>query len=56
MIEDLAAYGVPVLLFSGGEPLLRPDLRALSSFAVSKGLGMSSLTNGTAIGEGRPRP
>ena len=52
MLEDLASYGVPVLLFSGGEPLLRPDLRALSSFAVSKGLRTVLSTNGTAIGEG----
>jgi sulfatase maturation enzyme AslB (radical SAM superfamily) len=26
MIDDLAKFEVPVLLFSGGEPLVRPDL------------------------------
>ncbi len=26
MIDDLAAFGLPVLLFSGGEPFLRRDL------------------------------
>ena len=26
MLDDLADYGAPVILFSGGEPLMRPDL------------------------------
>ena len=30
MIDDLAAFGAPVLLFSGGEPLMRPDLPELA--------------------------
>ena len=30
VIDDLAAWRVPVLLFSGGEPFCRPDIRALS--------------------------
>lgn len=52
MIEDLAAFGVPVLLFSGGEPLLRPDLFELSAFAVARGMRTVLSTNGTAIGPG----
>ena len=31
MIDDLAAFGSPVLLFSGGEPCVRPDLVELIS-------------------------
>jgi len=49
VIEDLAAFGCPVLLFSGGEPFVRPDILTLAKFAVSKGLRVVFSTNGTLI-------
>ncbi|MBW1715918.1 MAG: 12,18-didecarboxysiroheme deacetylase [Deltaproteobacteria bacterium] len=49
LIDDLAAFGVPVLLFSGGEPLLRPDLVELGRYAVDKGMRAVISTNGTLI-------
>lgn len=49
MIDDLAEFGCPVLLFSGGEPCLRPDLADLMSHARSKGLRVVLSTNGTLI-------
>lgn len=49
MIDDLAAFGVPVLLFSGGEPMMRPDLYELIDYAVSKGMRAVISTNGTCI-------
>lgn len=49
MIDDLAAFGVPVLLFSGGEPLLREDLFELNVYARQKGLRTVISTNGTLI-------
>ncbi len=49
MIDDLAAFGVPVLLFSGGEPLMRPDLPELAEYAVAKGMRAVISTNGTLI-------
>ena len=49
LIEDLAAYGAPVMLFSGGEPLVRKDLVELASFATSKGMRAVISTNGTLI-------
>lgn len=49
MIDDLAAFGCPVLLFSGGEPCLRPDLVELMGYAKSKGLRVVLSTNGTLI-------
>ena len=48
-IRQLAEFGVPVLLFSGGEPLLREDFLELARFAVSKGPGVVASTNGTLI-------
>jgi len=48
-IDDLAEMGVPVLLFSGGEPFLREDLFELGAYARSKGLRAVISTNGTLI-------
>ncbi len=49
MIDDLADFGVPVLLFSGGEPLVRNDLPELAAYAVEKGMRAVISTNGTLI-------
>ena len=49
MIDDLAAFGCPVLLFSGGEPCLRPDFVELMGYAKSRGLRVVLSTNGTLI-------
>ena len=48
---DLADFGVPVILFSGGEPLLRQDLFHLASFARDSGIRIALSTNGTLINE-----
>jgi len=49
MIVDMAEFGVPVLLFSGGEPLLHPDLFALIEFTKKNSLVPVISTNGTLI-------
>jgi 12,18-didecarboxysiroheme deacetylase len=49
MIDDFASFGVPVLLFSGGEPLLRKDLLELAKYATDKGIRTVISTNGTLI-------
>jgi len=49
LLDDLAAFGVPVLLLSGGEPLMRPDLFELIAHARSRGLRTTLSTNGTLI-------
>jgi 12,18-didecarboxysiroheme deacetylase len=51
LLEDLAAFGAPVVLFSGGEPLTRPDLLELAARAVKVGLRAVLSTNGTLIDE-----
>ncbi len=49
MIDDLAEFGAPVLLFSGGEPLMRKDLVELAQYAVDQGMRAVISTNGTLI-------
>jgi Fe-coproporphyrin III synthase len=51
LINDLADFRVPVLLFSGGEPLLRKDLFDLAYFAKNKGITVALSTNGTLLDE-----
>ncbi len=48
-IRDLADFGVPVVLFSGGEPLFREDLFELASLAREHGMRVALSTNGTLI-------
>jgi len=49
LIDDLAQFGSPVILFSGGEPLTREDLPELAAYAVQKGMRSVISTNGTLI-------
>jgi radical SAM protein with 4Fe4S-binding SPASM domain len=49
MIDSCADFGCPVILFSGGEPLLRKDLFELIHYATGKGLRTTLSTNGTLI-------
>jgi 12,18-didecarboxysiroheme deacetylase len=49
LIDDLAQFGAPVILFSGGEPTMRKDLPELAMYARSKGMRAVISTNGTLI-------
>ncbi len=49
LIDDLADFGSPVILFSGGEPLMRPDLCELAAYAAERGIRAALSTNGTLI-------
>lgn len=48
-LDSLAEFKVPVILFSGGEPLIRKDIFTLISHARSKGMRAVVSTNGTLI-------
>ncbi|HEY6510374.1 MAG TPA: heme d1 biosynthesis radical SAM protein NirJ [Burkholderiaceae bacterium] len=49
VMDDLKAFQVPVLILSGGEPLLRPDLFEIAARAKAKRFYVGLSTNGTLI-------
>jgi radical SAM protein with 4Fe4S-binding SPASM domain len=49
LIDELSGWGRTILVFSGGEPLLRPDIFSLMKYAGEKGLVVALATNGTLI-------
>ncbi|MBK8576244.1 MAG: radical SAM protein [Elusimicrobia bacterium] len=49
MIADIAQNFKPILVLSGGEPLVRPDILELASFARDRGLRVALATNGTLV-------
>ncbi len=51
VMDDLKAFKVPVLILSGGEPLLRPDIYEISKRAKEMGFYVGLSTNGTLIDE-----
>ena len=51
VMDDLKDFKVPVLILSGGEPLLRPDIFDISRRAKDKGFYVGLSTNGTLIDE-----
>ena len=51
VIDDLAAFQVPAVLFSGGEPTTRKDLLDLAQYGADKGLRLTLSTNGTLLSE-----
>ncbi|HEY5656389.1 MAG TPA: radical SAM protein [Myxococcota bacterium] len=52
LLEELAACGVRVVIFSGGEPLLRSDLFELLARATALGISPQLSTNGVFIDAG----
>jgi heme d1 biosynthesis radical SAM protein NirJ len=51
VMDDLKTFKVPVLILSGGEPLLRPDIFEISRHAKAMGFYVALSTNGTLIDE-----
>ncbi|MEI6607619.1 MAG: radical SAM protein [Verrucomicrobiota bacterium] len=49
VVADLAAYQVPSLLFSGGEPMIHPRFFDLVDLSTAAGLKLTISTNGTLI-------
>jgi len=51
VMDDLKSFNVPVLILSGGEPLLRPDIFEISKRAKEMGFYVGLSSNGTLITE-----
>jgi heme b synthase len=49
LIKQIASFSKPVLVLSGGEPLVRPDVFRLATHASSLGLRVALATNGTLV-------
>lgn len=49
LIDDIAGFAKPVIVLSGGEPLLRKDIFDIATYGTEKGLRMCLATNGTLI-------
>ena len=51
IIDNIVSYASPVLVLSGGEPLLREDIFDIAQYGTHKGLRMCLATNGTLVTE-----
>lgn len=51
VIDDISSYAKPVVVLSGGEPLLRADVFDIAKYGTEKGLRMCLATNGTLVTE-----
>src|ERR1700758_106512 len=49
IISQIADFGSPILVLSGGEPLYRQDIFQLAEYATSRGLRAALATNGTMV-------
>ncbi len=51
LLDEIASFASPVVILSGGEPLLRPDIYDLAAYGSGKGLRMVIAPNGTLLEE-----
>lgn len=49
LIEEIASFSAPVVILTGGEPLLREDIFDLARYGTHKGLRMVMAPNGTLL-------
>ncbi len=52
VLDDISGYAQPVIVLSGGEPLLRKDVFDIARYGTGKGLRMCLATNGTLVDDG----
>ncbi len=51
LLDDIARFASPVIVLTGGEPLLRQDLPEILAYGTAKGFRMCMATNGTLLGD-----
>jgi len=49
LLDEIAAFSKPVIILTGGEPLLREDILEIAAYGDKKGLRMVLATNGTLV-------
>lgn len=49
VLDEIASFAKPIIILTGGEPLLRPDIFELASYGNSLGLRMTMAPNGTLV-------
>lgn len=49
LVDSIAAFARPILVLSGGEPLVRPDILEIAAHAAGRGLTVALATNGTMV-------
>jgi AdoMet-dependent heme synthase len=49
LIDEVGAFANPIIILTGGEPLLRPDIFDIADYGTKKGLRMVLATNGTIV-------
>ena len=51
LLDQIAEVGQPIIILTGGEPLLKPDIFEIARYGTDKGLRMVMAPNGTLITE-----
>jgi heme b synthase len=51
LLDEIAAFAKPVIILTGGEPLLRTDIFDIASYGTHKGLRMVLASNGTLVND-----
>lgn len=49
LLDQISETGNPIVILTGGEPLLRPDIFEIAAYGTEKGLRMVMAPNGTLI-------
>ena len=49
LIDEIVCFSTPVVILTGGEPLLREDIYDIASYGTSRGLRMVIAPNGTLV-------
>ncbi len=55
LLDQIAEIGQPIVILTGGEPLLRPDIFEIARYGTDKGLRMVMAPNGTMITDGNAK-
>ena len=48
-LDEIATFASPIIILTGGEPLLRPDIFEIAAYGNQKGFRMTMAVNGTLL-------